>query len=191
MSHSHNRPESFSGEELKTAGHISFPPQGEFRKRRPNSLLPQALQCGAFISRTGETPLLQDWDNTGQRIRNTGVLEVSPTEPSTPVKGLVWLDTAKNLRGAVETFTADTTLTPANDVVCGDALSRPIVFTLPPIKDKKGKQFDISKGDSTKNTATIVPNGSETVAGGRELVIRIKGDSYTLVNDNVSNWMIL
>ena len=49
--------------------------------------------AGIYIMADGTVPLTADWDNTGQRIRNTGTIEIGTGTPSTPATGLLWLDT--------------------------------------------------------------------------------------------------
>jgi hypothetical protein len=47
-----------------------------------------------YLLEDGTRPISDDWDNTGQRIRNTGTSEVTSTEPPVTVPGLIWLDTS-------------------------------------------------------------------------------------------------
>jgi len=48
-----------------------------------------------YLLEDGSRPISADWDNIGQRIRNTGTAEVVSSAPSTPATGLFWLDTSE------------------------------------------------------------------------------------------------
>ena len=185
------RPEPFSGEETIS----SFPALGEFRKEDLSTEIPEPLQTGDFVDRGGFLPLLQDWDNTGRRIRNTGVSEVSAIVPSNPTAGLLWLDTASSgpttnvgVR-VVDTFTADTTLTTAHDYVLVDTSAGAITITLPPASTRVGKQYDIKNIGNPVNDVTVDADGSETIDEALTAVLESQFERITIVNDG-SNWHI-
>lgn len=143
----------------------------------------------------GTLPLTGDWDNTGRRIRNTGVVEVSGTAPATPVTGLVWLDTsATGTAGtgvlAVHTITGDTALSTSHTVVLCDTASGGITVTLPIAANNTGRRYFVKKIDSSGNSVTVDGNGSETIDNSTNMVLASQYDSVEIVCDGTGWWII-
>lgn len=112
----------------------------------------------------GSRSLSGDWDNTGRRIRNTGVAEVSAgVTPSTPVTGLLWLDTAAS--GIIETasfglITSSTTLTTTSGPSKVDATSGDVTITLYDPTGHSGRMVELKRIDSTSNVVTVDGDGA-------------------------------
>jgi hypothetical protein len=140
----------------------------------------------------GTRPLTGDWDNITRRIRNTGVVEVSAVEPSTPADGLLWLDTSTGGVGvlAVATITGDTTLTAAHTVVLCDASLGAITVALPAAVSHEGRRYFIKKIDGTGNAIIVDGNGSETIDDATTQVITGQDDCMAIVCDAAEWWII-
>lgn len=146
-----------------------------------------------YLLVAGSRPLSGDWDNIGRRIRNTGTIEVSDTEPSTPATGLGWLDTSEDGEPAVlqvDTITSHETLTSAFTVVLCDATSGVITVTLPAAADNEGRRYFIKKIDSSANAVTIDGNASETIDDSTTKVLSSQYDSAEIVCDGTEWWII-
>ena len=147
-----------------------------------------------YILTDGTRSLTGDWDNITFRIRNTGVSEVTTTPPTTPAKGLVWLDTGATGTGGtgvlnIVTITASTTLTTSHTVVLCDATTGNITTTLPSSSGNSGRFYYIKKIDSSTNTVTVDGNANETIDGDPTAVLEAQYESITPICDG-SNWHI-
>lgn len=149
-----------------------------------------------FVHVDGSRPLTGDWDNTGRRIRNTGVAEVSDSAP-TPVKGGVWLDTSATGTGGTGllsriTIMADLTLTVSHEFVLADASAGPIVVTLPPASANGGRSYHIKKDDPSPHPVTIDGDGDDTIDDGVTAVLTVEDEAIRICADSVEkNWDIL
>lgn len=97
--------------------------------------------------------------------------------------------------GTVEYITVSKTLTTdGNDdasVFLCDCTSGDLTFNLPVALDFGiGNQLTIKKTDSSANTVTIVPDGSETIHGDVSLILTSQWDSPRLLSDG-ANWYII
>lgn len=142
----------------------------------------------------GTVPLVASWDNIGQRIRNTGVAEVTAVEPTTPATGVVWLDTAATGTAgmgvvSVATVTNDITLTTSHTKVRCDTTANPIVVTLPATSANVGRLYKIKNIGSSGNSVTVDGNANETIDGGLTAVLVARYESITIISDG-SNWDI-
>ncbi|MCH8748169.1 hypothetical protein IH781_00305 [Patescibacteria group bacterium] len=79
----------------------------------------------------------------------------------------------------VDTYTADQTLTTANQIVLVDATSGNVTITLTAVSDLTGEEFDVSKIDSSGNTVTVAAAGSDEINGSSEVVISSQYESVT------------
>ena len=150
-----------------------------------------------YLLEDGSRPISADWDNTGQRIRNTGTSEVTDIEPSTPATGLLWYDTtasgitSSGVVMAIKTITVNTTVELSDTVIRCNASSGAILVTLPTTVGNSGQTYYIKKVDSSGNIVTISGNSiSESVELATTAIITIQGESLTLVGDSL-NWDIL
>ena len=82
-----------------------------------------------------------------------------------------------------ETSTAGTVLS-----LC-DATSGNIIANLPAASTCSGMFYTVKKIDSSANTVTVDPNGSDTIDGGLTAVINYQYTSVTIVS-NGSTWYI-
>ncbi|MDX1409404.1 MAG: hypothetical protein R3330_14755 [Saprospiraceae bacterium] len=72
---------------------------------------------------------------------------------------------ASNIRKRVALESTDVTLTDDDDIVEMDASGAARTVNLPPASECLGKEFTIIKTDSSSNTVTVDPDGSETING--------------------------
>lgn len=115
-------------------------------------------------------------------------------DPVSPATGQVWLDTAATGSGgtAVQTVTrvtADLILTTSHVVLFCDTTSGNILLTLPATSSNQGRAYEITKIDATRNTVTIVGNGSDTVQNAVKAVIKRKDEAFKLRAED-TNWYI-
>lgn len=148
-----------------------------------------------YLLEDGSRNLSGDLEAEGNRLRHAGVVEVSPTAPTPVAVGMQWLDTSggpgppPGLAGrTVDTFTADTTLTAAHDVVLVDAASGAVTLTLP-IGPLTGKQYDLSKIDTGGNPLTLDGNG-KTINGSSTISTTVPDSSWTIVYSG-TEWRII
>lgn len=86
--------------------------------------------------------------------------------------------------------------TPYNDTtvkgtkaVLHDATSGSITHNLPTAVGNYAR-ITVKKIDSSANTVTVDPNGTETIDGGTTAVLRKRWESITLISDG-TNWVII
>lgn len=146
-----------------------------------------------YVKRDGTTPLTGDWDNTGRRIRNTGVAEVTGTAPTSPAVGLIWLDESgsSGTAGIVtqRTITADYTATLADTVIWCDATAGPITLSLP-VATTGGKVYWVKKVDASTNAVTIDGASADTLDGGLTATISWQYEALIAIADSTSDWRI-
>jgi len=75
-----------------------------------------------------------------------------------------------------------------NEFVLVDASGGAVTITLP--SPSSGGKVGVKKTDSSTNTVTISPSGSETIDGASSLTIDTQYQSYTLISDG-TNWYIM
>ena len=85
--------------------------------------------------------------------------------------------------------TANYTANVSDSTIFVDATSGDVTISLPVAAGNSGKQFYISKRDSSVNTVIIDPNGSETINGNADLTINTQYDSVILISDD-TEWGI-
>lgn len=140
----------------------------------------------------GSVPLVADWDNTGQRIRNTGVAEVQAAAPLTPATGVVWLDTdATGAAGTgllnVNEFNSAITLTSSHTVALCDASGAAFTVTLPDVASNTNRRFFIKKIDSSANPVTVAANAIDGVP---TRILASQNDAIMVVADGVEYWIL-
>ncbi len=128
--------------------------------------------------------LTTDYD-TFDRLRNTGVVEVSSDAPNVPATGTVWLDTddITTPTVALVTITIDTLLDSSNHHVFCDTSSGPIVVTLPPAADHTGRPFVITNIGRSPVTVVGTINGASSQvlgAGFPSMPIMSNGSEYRI-----------
>jgi len=87
------------------------------------------------------------------------------------------------------TKTANYTIVPNDSGIAVDATSGNITISLPSAASVIGKVFHIKKIDSSSNTVTIDPDGSDTIDGKTSLVIIWEGDS-PVISADTDTWRI-
>jgi len=71
-----------------------------------------------------------------------------------------------------------------------DTSSGDITITLPSVSSAGQIMYNIKKIDNSNNTITIDPNGSETIEGETDSIIKQKGTSFSIQNDGTEWWII-
>lgn len=84
----------------------------------------------------------------------------------------------------------DYTVDIEDSVVIVDASSVSVLITLPPAASAQGRVFWIKKVDSSSNTVTIDPVGSDTIDGASAIVTSVQYEAFTLFSDGVDWWII-
>ena len=147
------------------------------------------------VTQDGLRALTGDWDNTGQRLRNTGVAEVSGSAPTTPATGVVWLDTASSGSGgtgivSVREISASETITTSDNVVLVDATSAAVTVTLPAVSGNSGRVFHIKKIDASGNAVTVDGASSETIDDATTGILASQYDAIKIVCDGSEWWIV-
>lgn len=147
-----------------------------------------------YVLIDGTRPLTGDWTNRGKRLRETGVAEVSATEPTNPAIGLIWVDTDATGTGgmgslAITTLFVSTTLTASQTMLRCDTTLGAQVQTLPAAASNRGKVFYIKNTGSPARTVTVDGNALETIDGGLTAVLTDEDEAISIVSDG-SNWGI-
>jgi len=91
---------------------------------------------------------------------------------------------------AVKSVTANYTATASDRVILCDATSNSMTVSLPSASGITGRVYTIKKVDSSANTVTIDPNGTETIDGSSTYSLSSQWDFVTIVSDG-SNWVII
>jgi hypothetical protein len=82
------------------------------------------------------------------------------------------------------------TYTAGNEyIIHANASAAPIVITLPTASTASGRTYHIKKTDSSANTVTIDPSGTETIDGAATYVILTQYESVMMVSD-ATNWYV-
>lgn len=92
--------------------------------------------------------------------------------------------------GLPAVVTGSTTLTAEHRTVLVDATAAAITITLPPAVNHPSKRYEVKKVDTSANTVTIAPSGTETIDGAANLDSATQGDSVVLKSDG-TNWRIV
>ena len=124
---------------------------------------------------------------------HAGIVFVGPTAPAEPAIGQEWLDTSTDGTGgigvlAIDTITADVTLTTSQTVLLFDASLGPIVATLPPASANKGRRYFLVKIDPSSNSVTIKGDADETINGALTIVIAEQYGVRAVVSDRTQWW---
>lgn len=90
---------------------------------------------------------------------------------------------------AERTSTASDTYAATDYLILWDATSGNLVATLPTAVGNAGQQYVAKKIDSSANTVTVTPDGSEKIDGASTKVLTIQYQSITLTSNNVG-WVI-
>lgn len=150
-----------------------------------------------YLLEDGTRPISADWDNTGQRIRNTGTSEVTGTEPSTPATGLFWYDTttsgitSSGVVMAIRTITVDSTVELSDTVILCDATSGNLVVDLPATTGNAGQTYFLKKIDTGANKVTVSGNViTELIDRSPTAVLTVVDEAITVIT-NGNNWHIL
>jgi hypothetical protein len=91
----------------------------------------------------------------------------------------------------IDVTTTPYALTVDSYIVLVDASSGSIIVNLPPAADVPRLQWTIKKADTSSNTITLTPNGSETID--RNLSVIMSGTSspsLTIYSDGTEWWII-
>jgi hypothetical protein len=71
-----------------------------------------------------------------------------------------------------------------------DASSGSLPVNLPAAANNRKRVINIKKVDSSSNTITVDPNGSETIDGSSTVTITAQWANLTIISDG-SNWLIV
>jgi len=88
------------------------------------------------------------------------------------------------------TKSADATLTASEGLVLVDASGGVVIITLPDPTTVSGVDFMIIKNDSSTNTVTVSPNGSETIDGESSYLMTAQFEGATMISDG-TNWYVI
>src|SRR4030067_1035165 len=88
---------------------------------------------------------------------------------------------------AVASITADYTATLNDDTILANATAGAVTVSLPTAVGNTGKKFVIKKIDSSANTVTVDPNGSETIDGQATAGI-LAQDNAIICQSDGANW---
>ena len=91
---------------------------------------------------------------------------------------------------AVNSVMANYTATASDRVILCDATGNSITVSLPSASGITGRVYTIKRIDSSANTVTIDPDGSETIDGASTYSLSSQWDFVTIVSDG-SNWVII
>jgi hypothetical protein len=90
------------------------------------------------------------------------------------------------------TLTSSATVNIADEYVPVDATSGAVVVGLPESNQaNRGKQYEISKRDSSGNTVTIDPFGSDTINGSATLIISFRNSTAHIVCNGDGTWSVI
>lgn len=91
----------------------------------------------------------------------------------------------------VSTITSNDTRseTSGEKIILADATSGAITISLPTAVGNTAK-FTFKKTDSSVNTVTVDPNGTETIDGDTTAIIQYQDTAFTIISDN-ANWQII
>ncbi|MBW3568879.1 hypothetical protein KY385_01995, partial [Candidatus Parcubacteria bacterium] len=96
---------------------------------------------------------------------------------------------AANITTAITTKTANYTATASDSVILGDAGGGSIVISLPSAVGINGRTYTIKKIDSSLNTVTMDPDGTETIDGNATTAIGTQWTTRQITSDG-ANWVI-
>lgn len=88
---------------------------------------------------------------------------------------------------AVTSVSANITLDNTESYVNVDASGASRNVTLPTAVGIKGTMYSVKKTDSSVNTVTLLPNGSETIDGSVSVVLSYQYETVTVISDG-TNW---
>lgn len=148
----------------------------------------------AYLMQAG----VAEWDTStvyyiGSLVQDgTGVIYKSLTDSNTGNA----LTSAANWQryssvGAVQTKSANYTVTPNDGVILANAGSGGFNLSLPPATAAPGQPLYIKKVDSTGNAVSILPNGSDAIDGATSISLRNQNDAIILIPDGVATWRIV
>jgi hypothetical protein len=136
---------------------------------------------------------------TGSRIRGSNLtIELNSgfitglTDPTDPQDAATksYVDTNSSSAPSVVTITSASYTAASDGIILADATSNAITVNLPAASGNSGLQYVIKKIDSSVNTVTVDPDGSEMIDTFTTLVITTQDESITIVCDG-SNWFII
>jgi hypothetical protein len=83
------------------------------------------------------------------------------------------------------TKTADYVLTNSDYALWMDATAGNRIATLPTAVGNAGQRYEIKKTDTSANTVTVTPNGSEKIDGASTVVLSLKGQTAVVTSNGV------
>ena len=165
----------------------------------PDGLAPTGGTTGQVLKKDSGTNYDYSWqddeEGTGGSADLEGLSDVDLTSPATR-QGLFYdgtnfvnqMDPAQFV--APQSKTATFTASLAEYVYVCDASGGSFTANLPTAVGCAGKQFVFKKTDSSANTITLDPNGSQTINGDATRLLDNEGESVTLQSDG-TNWHIV
>lgn len=101
------------------------------------------------------------------------------------------LDDKQNITRVIDSYSANTTLTDANDFVLCNASSAAFTVTLPAAGDFSNKVMNIKKTNTNANDVTIETAASEDIDGNTNLTLTGAGKpSVKLLSDGANWWIV-
>jgi len=97
---------------------------------------------------------------------------------------------ASGIKLAIATETSSYLLDASDCVILADATSGDITITLPTAASAEGRHYAISKTDSSANTVTIEPDGSEEIVGESSLIIEFQYSTAQITSDGIG-WVVI
>lgn len=82
------------------------------------------------------------------------------------------------------------TLTQSLEVIWADASAAYIEIQLPDASENVGRPYRVSKRDSSANTVTLLPAGTDTINGAASLVLSSQYDSTLVIAGTDGDWGI-
>ncbi len=141
----------------------------------------------AFIIDSNNNPMVfatGSGGNERMRIASSGEVGIGTNSPNS------LLSVNGPIATAFATKTSSYTASASDSVIACDATSAAVTINLPSASGITGRHYTIKKIDSSSNSCTIGPNGSETVDGGTTYALGAQWKYVTVVS-NGSNWLIV
>ena len=91
----------------------------------------------------------------------------------------------------INRVTASYTANAFDSTILADATSANLTVTLPPISGSEGKLFTVKRTDTTANTVTIMPSGSDTIDGAVSLAVGTLQSVTLQASRAVTRWNIV
>ena len=99
------------------------------------------------------------------------------------------LDVGGSVATAFVGLAANTTLDATHHTILGDASGGAITLTLPAASAAAGREYRVTKSDSSSNTVTVARAGGDTIDGQTSVALGSQYEALSFVSDG-SNWFL-